>query len=255
MKIEIDTDGNRLRVTDSEGSRDLALFSPEAFGIVSDLWVKVGWNEKYAYTFSWFGRPIIQLPEDMVRAQEAIWQVKPDVILETGIAHGGSLVFYASLLRAIGKGRVIGIDIEIKPHNRAAMEAHPLRDAIELIEGSSVDPAVVEQVRRRIAPGEVVLVFLDSNHTYSHVARELSLYADFVSPGSFIVATDGIMRDLADVPRGQPAWRSDNPQRAALDFAGANPAFVLEEPPRPFDESDIARTPTHWPGAWLRRIA
>lgn len=255
MKIEIDTEEGRLRVADGGERRDVALYSPEAFEIVSDLWVKVGWNEKHSYSFSWFGRPIIQLPEDMIRVQEAIWQVRPDVVVETGVAHGGSLIFYASLFKAMGRGRVIGVDVEIKPHNRAAIAAHSMSDRIELIEGDSVHPDVLAQVRSRINRDEVVLVILDSNHSYAHVSAELSAYADLVSPGSYIVATDGIMRDLADAPRGQPGWRTDNPQAAARDFAAARSDFALEAPARPFDESGGLRTPTHWPGAWLRRVA
>lgn len=254
MKLEIDTDTATLRVIDGGDARDLALYSPAAFDVISDLWVKVGWNEKFAYGFSWFGRPIIQLPEDMVRTQEAIWQIKPDVIVETGVAHGGSLIFYASLLAAMGRGRVIGVDIEIRPHNRAAIEAHPMAPRIALIEGSSVDPAIVGQVKAAITPGETVLVLLDSNHSYAHVMAELEAYAGLVSPGSWIVATDGIMRDLHDVPRGTPSWREDNPANAAAEFAAANPAFRVELPPRPFTEDGALRTPTHWPGAWLKKV-
>ena len=254
MKIEVDTAAGSLRVTEAAGMRELPLYSREGFELLSDLWVKVGWNEKYIYGFSWFGRPIIQLPEDMIRTQEAIWQIKPDVIIETGVAHGGSLIFYASLLSAMGKGRVVGVDIEIRPHNRAAIEAHPLFGHISLIEGSSVDPAVVAQVTASIRPGETVLVLLDSNHSYAHVMEELVAYAPLVSDGSYIVATDGIMRELYDVPRGAPGWRDDNPQKAAADFAAAHAAFRLEQPQRLFAEDGGLRTPTHWPGAWLKRV-
>src|SRR3954462_11266428 len=119
MKLEIDTEANAVIVRDKAGERRIPLYSTEGFELLSDLWVKVGWNQKYGYTFSWFGRPVIQLPEDMIRVQEAIWQLKPDLVIETGVAHGGSLIFYASLFQAIGKGRVVGIDIEIRPHNRS----------------------------------------------------------------------------------------------------------------------------------------
>ncbi len=254
MKIEADTESNCLRITEPDGTREMPLYSREAFELLSDLWVKVGWNQKYIYGFSWLGRPVIQLPEDLVRTQEAIWQVKPDVIVETGIAHGGSLIFYASVLAAMGQGRVIGIDIDIRPHNRAAIEAHPLFRHIDLIEGSSVDPAIVARVAAGITLGDVVLVLLDSNHSYAHVMAELEAYAPLVSPGSYIVATDGIMRELHDVPRGTPGWRDDNPQNAAADFAASHPAFRLEQPMRLFAEDGGLRTPTHWPGAWLKRV-
>jgi cephalosporin hydroxylase len=199
------------------------------------------------------GRPIIQLPEDMIRMQEVIYRVKPDVTIETGVAHGGSLIYYASLCKAIGKGRVVGIDIEIRPHNRQAIEAHELFPLLTLVEGSSTAPQIVEHVRSLVKPGETVLVILDSNHTKQHVLDELAAYHELVTPGSYIVATDGIMRDLDQVPRGQPEWARDNPATAAAEFAQAHPEFVLEQPAWPFNESDLTDNITHWPDAWLRR--
>src|SRR5512144_2490024 len=133
MKLVIDTDAKTLTREEDGTSETLPLYSRRAFELLSDEWVRVGWNEKYPYTFSWFGRPVIQLPEDMIRAQEAIWRVRPDVIVETGVAHGGSLVFYATLLKAMGAGRVVGVDIDIRPHNRKAIEAHPLFPLITLV--------------------------------------------------------------------------------------------------------------------------
>jgi cephalosporin hydroxylase len=182
-----------------------------------------------------------------------IFQLKPDVIIETGVAHGGSLIFYSSLCNAMEKGRVIGIDIEIRTHNRAAIEAHPLSDRITLIEGSSISPEIVAKVKSFVKPGEKVLVILDSNHTYAHVYDELEAYAELVTLGSYIVATDGIMYDLAEVPRGITEWATDNPTFAARDFAAAHPEFVIEQPAWPFNESALDQNITHWPGAWLRR--
>jgi cephalosporin hydroxylase len=234
--------------------RDLDLYSKEAFELISRLWLTVGWDQKYTYTFSWMGRPIIQLPEDMIRIQEVIYQVKPDVIIETGVAHGGSLVYYASLSKAMGRGRVIGIDIEIRPHNRKAIEAHELYPLITLVEGSSTSASTVEQVKSLVKPGEVVLVLLDSCHTKEHVLGELEAYHPLVSPGSYIVATDGVMRNLYDVPRGKPEWVRDNPAAAAAEFAAKHSEFVLEQPPQPFNESELTESLTHWPDAWLRRV-
>ena len=143
MKLSIDTEA-RTRSPRSEATADhLPLYSPEAFSALSQAWVKVGWGVKYTYGFTWMGRPMIQLPDDMIRIQEVIYRVRPDVLIETGVAHGGSLVFYASLFKAMGQGRVVGVDIEIRPHNRKAIEAHELSPYITLIEGSSTDPAVV----------------------------------------------------------------------------------------------------------------
>jgi cephalosporin hydroxylase len=253
MKLEIDTDRSVLLVEGASGSTEYPLYSREAFEALSKIWLKVGWNEKYPYTFSWFGRPIIQLPEDIVRSQEVIYRVRPDVIIETGVAHGGSLIFYASLCKAMGKGRVIGVDIEIRKHNRVAIEAHELSPLITLVEGSSVAPEVVAQVRAMVGSEESALVLLDSNHTKAHVAAELEAYCGFVSPGSYIVATDGSMQFLDDVPRGTPAWRSDNPSVAACEFATNHPEFVLEQPAWPFNESALKENVTHWPSGWLRK--
>ncbi|MBN8418600.1 MAG: cephalosporin hydroxylase family protein [Verrucomicrobia bacterium] len=254
MQLTIDSDNNTLFCKDAEGERHMPLYCDEAFKIISNLWVKAGWNAKYLYTFSWMGRPIIQFPEDLVRVQEMIFQLKPDVILETGVAHGGSLIFYASLFEAMRcKGRVIGIDIEIRPHNRAEIEAHPLFDRITLIEGSSVDTETLQKAHALIAPGQKVLVILDSNHLRDHVRAELEAYCDLVCPGSYIVATDGVMREVADIPRGTPSWIDDNPSTAAREFAEAHPEFELTEPPFTFNESTLDFQITHWPGAWLRR--
>lgn len=253
MKLIIDTDNETL-TQEIEGKKIVVpLYSKEGFEIISLQWIKVGWNEKYQYNFSWMGRPIIQLPEDMIRIQEAIYQVKPDVIIETGIAHGGSLVYYASLARVMGKGRVIGIDIEIRPHNLKAIKDHELASLITLVEGSSTDPNVVAKVKKLVNPGESVLVVLDSCHTKDHVADELEAYHTMITPGSYIIATDGIMKELYDVPRGKIEWKSDHPAAAAASFAARHPEFVLEQPKWPFSESNLTENITHWPGAWLRR--
>ncbi len=253
MKLIIDTEEKSLIEEENGRTNRFDLYSKEAFEKLSRQWVRVGWNQKYTYTFSWMGRPIIQLPEDMVRVQEVIYCIKPDVIIETGVAHGGSLIFYASLCKAIGKGRVIGIDIEIRPHNRKAIEAHELSSYISLVEGSSTAPEILEQVKGMIGNGETVLVILDSNHTKQHVADELQAYRQLVTDGSYIVATDGIMLDLYDVPRGKPEWKWDHPEAAAAEFAQLHPEFTIEQPPWVFNESDLDANITHWPGAWLRK--
>lgn len=254
MRLVIDTDARTLTVEGDGRQEVLDLYSRAAFEAISRQWVRVGWNQKYQYTFTWMGRPMIQLPEDMLRMQEVIHRLRPDVIIETGIAHGGSLIFYASLMKAMEKGRVVGVDIEIRPHNRAAIEGHPLAGRITMIEGSSIAPEIVARVHDQVKPDETVMVILDSNHSYAHVLGELRAYADLVSPGSYIVATDGIMHDLADVPRGHPDWSTDNPTRAAADFAVEDSRFVVEQPGWEFNESDLVQNITHWPGAWLRRV-
>ncbi len=254
MKLILDTDAQTLTCQAEDGQQTWPLYSKEAFELISLQWLKVGWNQKYPYTFAWLGRPVIQLPEDLLRMQEVIYRVKPDVIIETGIAHGGSLVFYASLCKAIGQGRVIGVDIEIRPHNRRAIEAHELFSFITLIEGGSTDPEVVQQVKALVRPAESALVILDSNHTKQHVALELEAYSPVVTPGSYLVATDGSMKDLYDVPRGKSDWQWDNPAAAAAEFAQRHPEFVLEQPAWTFNESQLSEVITHWPGAWLKRL-
>jgi cephalosporin hydroxylase len=253
MRLIIDTTAQQL-VQEQDGEQQrFDLYSDEAFALLSQQWLKVGWNQKYTYTFTWMGRPIIQLPDDMFRLQEVIYSVKPDVIVETGVAHGGSLIFYASLCKAMERGRVVGIDVEIRPHNRRAIEAHELSPWITLIEGDSIAPATVAQVQGLIRPTDKVLVILDSCHTRAHVRGELEAYHSLVTPGSYIVATDGIMRYLPDAPRGDPSWETDNPATAAVEFAHAHPEFTLAAPPWPFNESTLTENVTHWPSAWLQR--
>lgn len=254
--LTIDESRGHVTLAQPDGSEAVwPMDSPEAFSAVSKAWLRCGWDVKYVYGFTWMGRPIIQLPEDMVRIQEVIWRLAPDVVIETGVAHGGSLVFYAGLLAALGKGRVIGVDVEIRPHNRAAIEAHPMSGRIQLIEGSSTAPATVAAVRQAIGPGESVLVILDSNHSRDHVAAELDAYAEMVTPGSYIVACDGIMAQVTGAPRSNPDWDWNNPISAIEDFLGRNVGFRPEEPGFAFNEGVVRERVTYWPKCFLRRIA
>jgi cephalosporin hydroxylase len=252
MRITIDTDAGTLTGDDGE-ARDL--FSAESFERIARLWTDVGWVRKYSYAFSWMGRPIIQLPDDMVRAQEAIYATQPDVIVETGVAHGGSLVFYASLFQAMGHGRVIGVDIEIRPHNRAAIEAHPMFPRITLVDGSSAAAETLSKVRALIKPGERVMVILDSNHSRDHVVAELEGYTGLVSPGCFLLVQDGIMEHVAGMPRATADWSWNNPKSAVADFLAGNSEFEVAPLLRPFDESEAVPDCTYHPRGWLRRKA
>src|SRR3954464_14572426 len=162
MKFTIDTDARTIQTADGTGIVDL--YRSEAFELLSDVWLKVGWQQRYSYQFTWMGRPVIQLPEYLLRLREVIFSVRPRVIVETGVAHGGSLVFHAAMLKAMGGGRVIGVHIEIRPQNRSALEAHELAANIELVEGDSAAADVVAEVERLVA-GEPVLVILDSDHS------------------------------------------------------------------------------------------
>jgi cephalosporin hydroxylase len=254
--LTIDEAGGRVIVQRADGTQaEHALDTADAFEAVSAAWLRCGWDTKYVYSFTWMGRPVIQLPEDMIRVQEVIWRLRPDVIVETGVAHGGSLIFYASLFNAIGGGRVIGIDIDIRARNRDAIEAHPMSRHITLVQGSSTDPATIRTVRDAIAPHETVLVLLDSNHTHAHVASELELYSPLVSPGSYIIACDGIMAQVAGAPRTAPDWSWNNPVTAVDEFLANNPDFVLEEPEFAFNEGVVRTRVTYWPKSFLRRRA
>jgi cephalosporin hydroxylase len=251
--IHIDLESGRVRTDGADGDAEWPLASAEGFAIVSRAWLRAGWDAKYVYSFTWMGRPVIQLPEDMIRIQEIVYTVQPDVIIETGVAHGGSLVFYATLCKAMDKGRVIGVDIEIRPHNRVAIEAHPLFSYITLFEGSSVDAGVVSRVAAEVKEGDTVLVLLDSNHTKAHVLAELEAYAPLVTSGSYVVVADGVMGWLGGAPRTQPDWHWNNPLEAAREFIAVHPEFAMEEPPFPFNEGLVRDRVTYWPGAFLRR--
>ena len=237
------------------------LYSPDGFKIISDLWLKLGWDQKYLYGFTWMGRPIIQNPDDMIRIQEVIYLTKPDYIIETGIAHGGSLIYYASLLHTIGRGRVIGVDIEMRPHNRKAIEEHELFDLIELIEGNSIYISTITEVENIVGKNNKIIVILDSAHNYDHVLQELKVYSKFVSKGSYIVVTDGSQEYLHETPRAKrdypgyvDTWPENNPKKAAEDFVKINPSFEIIEPEFPFNEGNIDFRVTHWPSAFIERL-
>jgi cephalosporin hydroxylase len=188
-------------------------------------------KSKYSYNFSWMGRPIIQYPQDMIAMQEIIWNIKPDLIIETGIAHGGSLIYYASLLELIGKGEVLGIDIDIRQHNREEIEKHPMYKRISMIQGSAIDPQIVAKVKEHTIGKQVVLVVLDSNHTHDHVLAELEMYSPFVTKNSYIVAFDTIVEKLPDnyLPGHVRPWGiGDNPMTAVKAFLKNNPQFETD---------------------------
>lgn len=255
MRVHIDTDRATLELADDAEPRTLPLHSVEAFEVLSRLWLRSSWALRYSYGFSWMGRPVIQLPEDLVRLQETIVGVRPDVIVETGVAHGGSAVFFASLCKALSHGRVIAVDIEIRPGSRAAIEANELASWITLVEGSSVDPEVVARVRSLVRPEERALVVLDSDHSKAHVQSELEAYAPLVGLNSYLIVMDGIMEDLAGLPGSRPDWIWNNPRQAAREFARAHPEFEIEEPRFGFDETRVRTRITHAPDGFLRRVA
>lgn len=251
--INIDFEKEELTVKDGLQTQVIPIGDPAAFKVISKAWLRCGWDTKYVYGFSWLGRPIIQLPEDIVRIQEVIYMLKPDFVIETGVAHGGGLILYASVLNAIGKGEVIGIDIDIRHHNRKSIEEHELAEKITLIEGNSIDISVTEKIKEITQNALSVLVILDSNHSKEHVLNELQLYSQFVTKGSYIIATDGIMADLVGAPRSESDWAENNPQKAVEIFLEKNLDFEISVPHWPFNEGSVNFEVTYWPNAWLRR--
>ena len=196
---------------------------------ISLEWITHASRYKYSYHFTWLGRPIIQFPQDIVMMQEIIWNTRPDMIIETGIAHGGSLIFYASMLELLGNGgKVLGVDIDIREHNRREIERHPMYKNIQMIEGSSTDKEVVDQVSAA-AQGKRVLLSLDSLHTHDHVLKELMLYSPLVSRGSYIVVFDTIIEDFPDGSFPDRPWKKgDNPMTAVKKFLELTDRFVVD---------------------------
>jgi cephalosporin hydroxylase len=190
---------------------------------------------KYSYNFSWLGRPIIQYPQDMIAMQEIIWEVKPDLIIETGIAHGGSLIFSASMLELVAactgsEGEVIGIDIDIRPNNRKAIEEHPMYKRISMIQGSSIAPEIVAQVVEKAKGKKRILVFLDSNHTHAHVLAELEAYAQLTTIGSYCVVFDTVVEDVPKELAGDRPWGpGNNPKTAVYQYLKKHPEFEIDK--------------------------
>jgi cephalosporin hydroxylase len=220
--------GRIISIATEDGPQEVDIYTPEGFAVVADLFTRSGWQRKLSYEVTWLGIPIIQLPEDILMIQELIWKIRPEVIIESGVAHGGALVLYASILELLGRGRVIGVDIEIRKYNRLAIEAHPMARRIQLIEGSSTEPATIAAVQRLVAPGQRTMVMLDSNHTRAHVRDELELYAPMVTPGSYLVVFDEVMPMVADAPNGKPEWLEDNPLEAVRAFLAGHPEFEVD---------------------------
>lgn len=206
--------------------------------VLSDLsrrWLGRAQELGYSYNFDWLGLPIIQYPQDIVAMQELVWSLQPDLIIETGIARGGSAIFYASLLElnalcgGPGDARVVAVDIDIRPHNRVAIESHPMSRRLTMIQGSSIDDAIIEEVRRHAAARSRILVCLDSNHTHEHVLAELRAYAPLVTPGSYCVVFDTLIEDLPPAAIGNRPWRKgDNPLTALQQYLAENDDFEID---------------------------
>jgi cephalosporin hydroxylase len=204
----------------------------ESIKLSSNKFIQDSINSRYSYNFSWMGRPIIAYPQDMVAMQEIIWEVKPDLIIEAGIAHGGSIVYYASLLELIGEdGLVLGIDIDIRKHNRDLIEAHPMMKRIQMIEGSSISAEVASQVYEVAKAKKRIMVCLDSNHTHEHVLEELKLYAPLTSVGSYCVVFDTVVEDLPKSQYNDRPWDvGNNPKTAVFEYLKENKDFEIDKP-------------------------
>lgn len=222
-----------------------SLANDEEMARLTAQWIDRSAESKYTYNFEWLGRAIIQYPQDVVALQELIWRIRPGVIIETGIAHGGSLIFSASMLALLdlcdamemsevydprlSSRCVIGVDIDIRPHNRAGIEGHPLSSYIKMIEGSSVDNETIERVRSLAGDRGAVLVCLDSNHTHDHVSAELAAYAPLVTPNSYCVVFDTVIEDMgADMFPNRPWGRGNNPKTAVWEFLRTHPEFEID---------------------------
>ena len=217
---------------------------------LSRIWLREVTPHKYAYNFSWMGRPIIQFPQDMIAMQEIVWRVRPEVIVETGIAHGGSLVYYASLLELVGQGEVIGIDIDIRAHNRAAILEHPMARRITMVEGSSIDQKTVDAVKAKVA-GRRAIVVLDSNHTHEHVLAELRAYAPMTCVGGYCVVMDTLVEDMPGhlASSDRPWGPGNNPKTAVAEFLKSRADFEVDR------SIDAKLLITVAPGGYLKRIA
>ena len=193
-------------------------------------WFDQSFQHEYPYHFSWLGRPIIQFPQDMIAIQELIWKTKPDLIIEIGIAHGGSLIYSASILELIGKGGVLGIDIDIRKHNKKEIEKHPLKKRITMLEGSSIDENIVKKVKKIAQNKKSILLFLDSYHTHDHVLKELEMYSSFVKKGGYIIVFDTMIEFM---PKGsfpnRPWGKGNNPHTAVKKFIKQNKRFKIDK--------------------------
>lgn len=237
-----------------------------AFKELTLEWMQAANQHKYSYHFHSLGRPIIQYPQDMVAMQQIIWDVRPDLIIETGIAHGGSLIQSAAMLAmldmcdaisagetmnpAVSKRKVLGVDIDIRAHNKAAIKAHPMASRIEMMQGSAIDPQLVEQVHEFASGFERVLVCLDSMHSHDHVFGELNAYAPLVSVGSYCIVFDTLIEDLPDAPDSPRPWSvGDNPKTAVEAWLPDNPQFEIDWSV----ENSLAATVA--PSGYLKRIS
>lgn len=238
---------NPIELFNNERATRLSAYEQDAaFSNLSLQWLEASMRKKYVYNFDWLGRPIIQYPQDIVAMQELIWQIKPDLIVETGIAHGGSLIMSASMLALLDycdaaesgqmldpsrpHRKVLGVDIDIRAHNRTAIKAHPMARRIDMIQGSSISPEIIAQVHKYAKGFQCILVFLDSNHTHDHVLTELEAYAPLVTPGSYCVVFDTFVEDMPDDLFPDRPWGpGNNPKTAVWEYIKTHTEFEINK--------------------------
>lgn len=250
MIITIDLEKTRLSVLEQGQSASYELYGAEAFQIVSREWLKLGWNLGHWSSFSWMGRQLLQLPDDILRMAEAIWRLRPSVIVETGVYDGGSTLLFASLCRLMGHGRVISVESEVRPGVREAIAAHG-GGLVTLLEADSSASETGLLMRELIRKDESVFVFLDSDHSRRHVAAELLNFAPLVTRGSYLVVADSNLPELADLPNGEPAWREDHPGVAVEEFLETHPEFTREQFAPAFEESVDFTHLSYFRTTWL----
>ena len=244
MKDEIE------RFQDEVKGNITALAKDDELKRLSRAWLNRAGQSRYTYNFSWMGVPIIQIPQDIMAMQEIIWLVRPDLIIETGVARGGSMVFYASMLELMGgDGRVVGIEMDLRNHNRVVLDAHPMRKRIDILEGSSLDPAIIKEAAARAGSVKSVLVSLDSNHTHGHVLAELEAYAPLVSMGSYLVVFDTVIECMPEDSFPDRPWgRGNSPLTAVKAFLSASEDFVIDKEVSAKLQLSVA------PDGYLRRV-
>lgn len=253
MILTIDTSKAELTVTQDGHEARHSLYAPEAFHLLSQEWLKLGWNLGHWQTFSWLGRQFLQLPDDMLRLAEAIWHLRPAVIVETGTYDGGGTLWLASLCRLLCHGRVITVECEPRPGLRESFDQYG-GGRITLIQADSSATATATHVASLIEPGESVFVFLDSDHTNAHVAAELRHFAPLVTEGSYVVVADSNIPDLAHLPSGESVWTTDNPAAAVEAFLRDHPEFTRHPPQPLYPGPTVFQELSYFPSTWLLRV-
>jgi len=253
MKLLINTSTKKVHITKEYSKLNLSLYSKKAFNSLSNFWLEYIWNQKYTYRFTWLGFPIIQLPDDIINIQELIYKERPKYIVETGVAHGGSIIFYASLVKLLNLKKVIGIEKKIKKKNLTNLQKDPLKNYFKIMQGDSTSEEIVKKVKSIIKKNKT-LVILDSNHSSEHVYKELVAYSNILQKKSLIVATDGIVDFMQFAPRRLKYNKKGGPILAIKKFLSENKKFKQINPTNLFNESNVDQNVTHWQNGWIRKI-